>query len=203
MVATSWLRKFNATAFDQESFARYTLLKFQLDKKLGVLDEDALDIAMKELEERFISAPVLETLVILLQMTGMRKDGGGDVPLRLYEQFVRVHGEKHPLWDTLARSAADALASHGGNKAAREFAVKRYGDLKERGSRLWNAQTMHNMATILFADERDMAQAEGLWREAYRQKPNDIAIRRSFAQLLKSIGKTGDALKVLAGEKLE
>ena len=63
----------------------------------------------------------------------------------------------------------------------------------------------HNLAILLSkrADPGDEARALGLWREAYRESPDNPNIKKGLARHLVRHNMQADAARVLAGERLD
>ena len=105
---------------------------------------------------------------------------------------------------TLDRALADAFAQSGDN-ALQDEAVNIFRQLLSDETGDDSPDVKHNLATLLSSRRSGQVceEAENLWRQAYEQKPSDMAIRRAFAQCLLRHKKGSEAEKVLAGQPIK
>lgn len=193
--ARYWLSLFSKDSLrvpeEQESYERFNI---QLATRSGeALDIDAMAASL-------MARPTMNGAVFLLRCAGDTQDVRqpvvdavqhvvGHSALNAYEK-LRLN---RALGDYLAVDAA-------GRTEYRQLAKKLYGDL--RGTELWNSATKHNLATLTYGDDEDASKAEELWREAYRDAPDDGSIQRALADFFKRSRRPDLALRVLRGEPL-
>jgi tetratricopeptide (TPR) repeat protein len=125
---------------------------------------------------------------------------------RYNEMRALIEGLREKVPDTnlatLDRILADAFASSG-SEQLRDEAVEIYTELL-KGSPAQSTDVKHNLATLLFAKDRQdsTGRAFQLWAEAYSDRPSDPSIRKAFAQYLVRQDRKQDAAKVLAGQPI-
>lgn len=203
-VAEYWLGQADSAKLDLDLKTRVDRLQAELairKARAGGADTaDSVQLAISGLLNQYVNAPTRDGARGLLSLAPHFEDAPGLVR-KIIDAFKKNHQENDEAFLGIVRAAADALASLDSAEAKND-AIQYYEKLETSHSSLWNPDTKHNLATLLFNVRDEEERPLQLWTEAYAAQPKDRTIRRAFAQLLKRRGRSKEAVKVLEGKPL-
>ncbi|MDP3652145.1 MAG: P-loop NTPase fold protein [Rhodoferax sp.] len=192
--ARYWLTRFPKESLPAKEKQMHETLEYQLAAKTGQpLDFGAMAASL-------LATPTMSGAVFLLRCAGENKE----VQQQVVDAVLHVIGHsavEANKKQQLQRALGDYLATDAaGRPEYREQAKNLYWSLQ--GTTLWDPDTKHNLATLIYSDGDDESKAEGLWREAYLEASTNAPIQRGLAQLLKRSKRPDLALRVARGEPL-
>ena len=198
VVAEYWLEQIEKVGVGPDLGLRMARLRAQLAILKAGGDKSPVQEALAAMLSQYSSAPTRDGAIGLLSMAS-HSENVPELVRQVVTAYRTAHGEDDAWLPDIMRGAGDVLATSASPEAQNE-AIRFYEMLKPTPK--WNADTKHNLATLLYnlRDEEDRAML--LWEEAYREKPDDLTIRRGFAQILKRRGRNKEALAVLEGKPL-